>query len=268
VLSYVNVWIKEDEMLTEERLNKIMTILGEQGQVKSKELSESLSVSEVTIRADLNLLEQKRMLARVHGGAVKLKTKIFDPSFQQQKAIDKPEKIEMAKKAVDIVDKNDVLFVDAGSSTLFFIEELLKNPPLNLTVVTNSLYIINEIVQYENINLFVLGGTFQKSSLNFLDLDICPLLQKYSVNKVFLGINGMDETGFFASNTIEARVKAEICALNTNIYIFASSSKLFKKSLKLISDWKGKETIITSSKGIQAFEKLNELKLDKQINIL
>ncbi|MFW6263191.1 MAG: DeoR/GlpR family DNA-binding transcription regulator [Thermotogota bacterium] len=255
-------------MLTEERLNKILTILEEQGQVKSKALSESLSVSEVTIRADLNLLEQKGLLVRVHGGAVKLKTKIFDPSFQEQKAIDKSEKLEMAKKAASIVDKNDVLFVDAGSSTLFFIEELLKNPPLNLTVVTNSLYIINEVVQYENINLFVLGGTFQKSSLNFIDLDICPLLQKYSVNKVFLGINGMDETGFYASNTIEARVKTEICALNTNIYIFASSSKLFKKSLKLISDWKGKETIISSTKCIQGFEQLNHLKLDKGVNIL
>lgn len=255
-------------MLTEERLNKIMNILGDQGQVKSKELSESLSVSEVTIRSDLNLLEKKGLLTRVHGGAVKINAKIFDPSFQEQKAIDKSEKIEMAKKAVSIVGKNDVLFVDAGSSTLFFVEELFKKPPLNLTVVTNSLYIINEVVQYENINLLVLGGTFHKNSLNFIELDISPLLQRYSVNKAFLGINGLDEMGFYSSNTIEAKAKADICKLNTDVYVFASSSKLFKKSLKLICEWKGDETIITSSEGIEEYDKLGKLKIKKKVNIL
>jgi DeoR/GlpR family transcriptional regulator of sugar metabolism len=259
---------KEDEMLTEERLKRIVDILEEYGQVKSKELSEILSVSEVTIRNDLNLLEEKGILSRVHGGAVKMKTKIFDPLFQEQKAIDKTEKLEMAKKAVSVVGKNDVLFVDAGSSTLFFVEELLKNPPLNLTVVTNSLYVINEVVQHENINLLVLGGTFYKNSLNFIELDISPLIQRYSVNKVFLGINGLDEIGFYSSNTIEARTKRDICKLNADIYVFASSSKLFKKSLKLICEWNGDETIITSSKVIKEFDKLNELKIKKKIKIM
>lgn len=257
-------------MLTEERLNKIMDLINKHGRVKSKHLSEQLSVSEVTVRNDLNVLEKKGLLSRVHGGAVKVKggyysphqtnyypylnqnasnkPRIIDPHFQEQIALDKEEKRETARKAADVVEKNDVIFVDAGSSTYYFIEELIKNPPINLTIVTNSLYVINEVVGHNNINLLVLGGVFQRSSLNFLDLEASPLIEKYSVNKIFMGINGMDEHGFYSSNVIEASVKKEICDLPAQLFLFASSSKLFRKSLKLISEWKGTETIIVPEK--------------------
>ena len=277
-------------MLTEERLSKIMDILNKQGRVKSKHLSELLSVSEVTIRNDLNTLEKRGLLSRVHGGAVIVrngyyfphqtnyypylrkdsnnKPRIFDPHFQEQVALDKEEKREIARKAVLEVEKNDVIYVDSGSSTLFFIEELVKNPPINLTVVTNSLYVINEIVQFNNINLFVLGGSFQRSSINFLDFEVSPLIEKYCVNKVFLGINGMDETGIYSLNIMEGRIKEEICDLSAKVYILVSSSKMFKKSLKLICKWKGTETVIVPDNTDIFGEKLESLKKEKDVNII
>jgi DeoR/GlpR family transcriptional regulator of sugar metabolism len=277
-------------MLTEERLNKIMDLLNKHGRVKSKHLSEILSVSEVTIRNDLNTLEKKGLLSRVHGGAVKVKggyysphqtnyypymkqninkkPRIMDPHFQEQIALDKEEKRDIAKKAVSVVEKNDVIFVDTGSSAYYFIEEIVKNPPINLTVVTNSLYVINEVAGHNNINLLVLGGVFQRSSLNFLDLDASPLIEKYSVNKIFMGINGLDEVGFYSSDILEARVKSEFCDLTAQLYLFASSSKLFKKSLKIISEWKGSETLIVSDKRGPFRDKFNALEKEKMVKII
>ncbi|MDK2952472.1 MAG: DeoR family transcriptional regulator, fructose operon transcriptional repressor [Kosmotogales bacterium] len=277
-------------MLTEERLNKILDLLNKQGRVKSKHLAEILSVSEVTIRNDLNILEKKGLLSRVHGGAVSMKggyyyphqtnyypylrkdyhnrPRIFDPHFQEQIALDKEEKKEIAKKAVSVVEKNDVIFVDSGSSTLFFVEELIKNPPFNLTIVTNSLYVINEVVQYNNVNLLVLGGLFQRSSLNFLDFEISPLIEKYCVNKIFLGANGMDESGLYSINIMEAKIKKEICNLSAQLFVLISSSKIFRKSLKLICNWKGNETIIVSEKAELYKDRLSALEKNQNIKII
>ncbi|MEA1883916.1 MAG: DeoR/GlpR family DNA-binding transcription regulator [Thermotogota bacterium] len=277
-------------MLTEERLDKILNLLNKQGRVKSKYLSEMLSVSEVTVRSDLNTLEQKGLLTRVHGGAVSIKKgfysphqrnyypnfrqniperpKVFDPYFQDQVALDKEEKKEIAKKAVSIIDKNDIIFVDSGSSTLFFIEELVKNPPLNTTVVTHSIYIINEIIQYNNINLLVLGGYFHRDSLNFLDLEVSPLIEKYNVNKIFLGVSGLDEKGIYSSNLMEAKIKHDICNLEADLYILASTSKLFKKSLKKIIAWSGDETLIISEKSEKYKNKLENLGKNQKVKLL
>jgi len=254
-------------MLLEERKNKIMNLLKVNGKVTSKELSEQLHVSEVTIRSDLKRLEAEQLLKRVHGGAIKMKPELFDPRFQEQIAVDKEEKREIGKKAISFVDKNDVIFVDAGSSTLFFVEELVKAPPLNITVVTNSLYVINEIVQYGDIRLIVLGGMFYKKSLNFLDLDMSPLLTKYNVNQIFLGVNGLDEKGIYSTSNIEARINKELYSTNAEIFILASSSKFFKRSLILINEWQGREKIITSDQNKNENERLNILKQEKSLEI-
>ncbi|MBP8660530.1 MAG: DeoR/GlpR transcriptional regulator [Mesotoga sp.] len=216
------------------------------GKIRSTEMASELGVSEVTIRSDLSELEQEGLLKRVHGGAIQTKLQRYDPEFQEKVAIDVDEKRHIALKATKFVEKYDVIFIDAGSTTLFFFEELSKNPPTVLTVVTNSLYIINAVVQYPNINLVVIGGTFQHNTMNFLDFEINPFLNRYNVNKVFLGVNGFDETGYYASNILEAETKKLICNACDEIFILATSSKHFKRSLVLTQKWTGKERIITS----------------------
>jgi len=255
-------------MLTDERLHRILETLEKNGQVKSKSLAHDLQVSEVTVRNDLSLLEERGLLRRVHGGAVHVETKIFDPTFQEQKAIDKDEKKEIAQKMAALVEKNDVIYVDSGSSTLFFIERLIENPPLNLTVVTSSLYVINEVVQGQNVNLFVIGGEFRKNSFNFIDAGVFPLVEKYSVNKIILGINGLDENGIYASNLLEANVKAELCKMDAQLFVLASSSKLFRKSLRLISTWRGTETIVTSTTALEQEPRLRELQRERKVDIV
>ncbi len=113
----------------------------------------------------------------------------------------------------------------------FFIEELLKTPPINLTIVTNSLYVINTVVQHPEVKLVVLGGYFQYSTMNFLDLEINPFFDRYHVNKAFMGVNGIDEIGYYSSTLLEAETKKTIMQTSPMIYILASSSKIFKKSL-------------------------------------
>lgn len=245
-------------MLAEERKRLIMERLNKYGKIKSNILAGELCVSEVTIRSDLRQLEIEGLLKRVHGGAVSLKPNRYDPQFQEQIAVDVDEKKAIARKAVKLVEKNDVIFVDSGSTTLFFAEELLENPPINLTIVTNSLYVVNAVVQHPEVNLVVLGGYFQYSSLNFLDLEINPFFDRYHVNKTFMGVNGLDETGYYSSTLLESETKRLICTICPEIYILASSSKYMRKSLVLINEWLDKETLVTANDITDS--KLNHLK--------
>ncbi len=226
-----------------------------------------MGVSEVTLRSDISKLEREGLLKRVHGGAIRIRVQRYDPEFQEQIAIDVEDKREIAKKASSFVEKNDVIFVDSGSATLFFFEELSKIPPTSLTVVTNSLYIVNAVAQTSGIDLVVMGGTFQQNTMNFLDFEINPFLTRYNVNKAFLGINGMDETGYYASNILEAETKKLLCNVCNDIYVLVSSSKHFKKSLVLISNWTGREQIITPYLRDASEERFEKLSKEKHVRV-
>lgn len=255
-------------ILFEERKNYIIEKLNKYGKIYSSSLAEELGVSEVTIRTDLKKLEQQGLLKRVHGGAISLRPQRYDPQFQEQIAVDVDEKKLIAKKTVALVEKNDVIFVDSGSTTLFFIEELLKTPPINLTIVTNSLYVINTVVQHPEVKLVVLGGYFQYSTMNFLDLEINPFFDRYHVNKAFMGVNGIDEIGYYSSTLLEAETKKTIMQTSPMIYILASSSKIFKKSLVLINQWQGKEFVITGTKDESHIKKLKKCEEEGKFHVL
>ncbi|WP_367115364.1 DeoR/GlpR family DNA-binding transcription regulator [Kosmotoga sp.] len=244
-----------------EKLNKY-------GKIYSSSLAEELGVSEVTVRSDLKKLENLGLLKRVHGGAISLRPHRYDPQFQEQIAVDVEEKKIIAEKAVHLVEKNDIIFVDSGSTTLFFTEKLLETPPLNLTVVTNSLYVINTVVQYPEIKLVVLGGYFQYGTMNFLDLEINPFFDRYHVNKAFMGINGLDEKGYYSSTLLEAETKKLIVKASPKIYILASTSKLFRKSLVRIKDWSGSEALVTASTDENIMKKLKECEEEGKFTVI
>jgi DeoR/GlpR family transcriptional regulator of sugar metabolism len=188
--------------------------------------------------------------------------------FQEQIAIDVDEKHEIAKIASRHVEKNDVIFIDAGSTALFFAEELLKNPPINITIVTNSLYIMNKVAEFPNVKMLAMGGFFQLSTMNFLDLNAGDFFRKYNINKAFVGINGFDETGYYASTLLESETKSMICKTVNDLYIMASSSKHFKKSLVLINEWTGKEKLVTADFSVEHKDKISRLAKQKNFKII
>ncbi len=255
-------------MSTEEKKATIIEKLRKYGKINNSMLAEELDVSEVTIRNYLRELESKGLLKRVRGGAVSISAHRYDPVFQEQIAIDVEEKRDIAKITSKLVDKNDVIFIDAGSTALFFAEELLKNPPINITIVTNSLYIMNKVAEFPNVKMLAMGGFFQLSTMNFLDLNAGDFFRKYNINKAFVGINGFDELGYYASTLLESEAKSMICKTVSDLYIMASSSKHFKKSLVLINEWTGKEKLVTAGFSAENIERINQLAKGKSIKII
>ena len=149
---------------TVSRRIKIIELLKAHGQVNVNELSESLGVSGVTIRNDLAQLEKKRVLIRARGGAIKIEQSFADEDYplsdKQKKHLS--EKREIGRRAADLIDENDTIIIDSGSTTYELAKNLKKFN--DLTVITNALNVATLLAEYNNINVIVPGGMLKKNS--------------------------------------------------------------------------------------------------------
>jgi len=149
---------------TVSRRIKILESLKTHGQVNVNELSESLGVTGVTIRNDLAQLEKKRVLIRARGGAIKIEQNFIDEDYplsdKQKKHL--AEKREIGKKAAELVEENNTIILDSGSTT-YELAKSLKNFN-DLTVITNALNVATILAEYNNINVIVPGGRLKKNS--------------------------------------------------------------------------------------------------------
>src|SRR5579863_975613 len=147
-----NLKIGEGKSTVSRRI-KILEMLKENGQVSVNELSESLGVTGVTIRNDLEQLEKKKVLIRARGGAIKIEQHMADEDYpisdKQKKNL--AEKRDIGKAAAQLIEENNTIIIDSGSTTC----EVARNLKHfgGLTVITNAINVANVLAEYPNINV-------------------------------------------------------------------------------------------------------------------
>ncbi|SFJ47903.1 transcriptional regulator, DeoR family [Paenibacillus sp. UNC496MF] len=175
------------------RYEKIMETLLAAREVTVAELTEALGVTGKTIREDLAKLEEKGLLARVHGGAVLAQPNqlgILSP--KREEAPNAAERREIAASAAALVEPNEVIALDGGRTTLEMARLLADQP---LTVVTNDLLIIAELSRRERIRLVVPGGYQSRNVL--IGAEAEAYIRKLNITKAFLSATGVHaEYGF------------------------------------------------------------------------
>ncbi|MGN7760294.1 MULTISPECIES: DeoR/GlpR family DNA-binding transcription regulator [Paenibacillus] len=164
------------------RHEMIMEVMLNQKDVTVNELSDKLQVTGKTIREDLSKLEEQGLIMRVHGGAVLAQSDQFG-ILPLRNPLDKysDEKTEIAQLALAHIAEDDIIALDGGSTTLE-IARRLENIPL--TVITNDVYIISELVQKDNIRLVVPGGYRVRNML--AGPEAVSYVQKLNIEKAFL----------------------------------------------------------------------------------
>lgn len=190
-----------------ERWNKILDLLDERGSLNLKELMEHCNVSEATIRRDLTNLEDKNLLYRTHGGAMKRSAaRGSEESVEAKRADFLQEKRAVAKYLCDnIVQSGQTIYLDAGTSTYEMIEYLRDR---RITVVTNSTYHLPKLIN-NKIHTIILGGTIKHSTQAVIGSVAIEQLKKYSFDICFVGCNGIDESfGITTAEENEAFIKA------------------------------------------------------------
>lgn len=223
----------------------ILDELKKHGYVKVTELSESLDVSEVTIRKDLNELEKKKLLYRNHGSASSLSSIISDKHIDIKEKMYADEKSLIAKKAKSFVEPNDKIIIASGTTLLAFAYELNNSDNLT-TIITSSVKVSLATCYNPKIEVIQLGGTMRKNSVSVVGHYAENILQSLSCDKLFLGVDGIDlDYGLTTSDMNEARLNQFMLDTAQKTIVLTDSSKFTKRGFCKICDINKIHHIIT-----------------------
>ena len=196
-------------MLAEERFALILDLLARQRTATVQELCEALSASESTIRRDLNELDKLGKLNKVHGGAT-LPDSPFrtdEPTMAAKETLAVDQKQSIAQAAASLIQPEDFIFLDAGSTTLA-VARLLSGPALKASYVTNGVAHARLLAQ-KGCRVFLPGGLLRPQTEAIVGAAAVSSLQQYNFTKAFMGANGVAlEAGFTTPDPEEATVKA------------------------------------------------------------
>lgn len=232
------------KMLVAERRKKIVELVNQKGSVRVTELSNMFSVTEETIRRDLDILESQNKLRRSHGGAVRIQDREV-PYFERE-ITNVKEKQAIAQLAIQWIQPGDRIILDA-STTAWYMAKIMPNHPLS--VLTNSIKVALELSEKEKINVISTGGQLSPRSLSFVGPLAEKSLQQYHVNKAFLSCQGIHTTrGISESNELQALVKRKMMEIADEVNLMVDYSKFGEQAFAHSGELHQLDRVITDAK--------------------
>jgi DeoR/GlpR family transcriptional regulator of sugar metabolism len=235
-------------MLTQERRKIIRGTIEDKGSVKVSDLANEFGVSCMTIRRDLLALSESGFIERIHGGAIALNDGF---GSMEQTIVHRinhltQEKRSIASAAAKLIKSGETIFISAGSTTYWLAQNILYRS--NLTVIVNSLIIAKLLSTSEKIEIIVAGGFLRKGELSLVGYLAENYLQDIHVDKVFMGVNGIDpDVGITSTNTQELMTDRSILKLSKNIIVVADHTKFGTISSGRVAPLSMVKTIVTSN---------------------
>lgn len=230
-------------MLTEKRRRVILELLEREETVGLQEFMKALDASESTVRRDLSQLEDEGMLIRIHGGAKRIYTIDFETPIQEKVLQSLREKEVIGHYAAMLVERQEIIYMDAGSTTMQMIPYLAGK---EVTVVTNGIQQATMLLE-QGIKTIVLGGILKPGTRAIIGQNAMQQLQQYRFEKIFLGMNGVDWTyGYTTPDEEEAAIKRLAMQQSNHVYILADDSKISKVSFCKVADLED-ATLITNA---------------------
>ena len=235
---------KNDSIFQEERHEQILKILEEENRVMTKDLQKKFNTTAVTIRKDLAILEQKALLKRTHGGAIKTNKLYQGLALNQKEKLYLDEKLRIVKEAAKHITEGDTILLDSGSTTSLLAKEI-KNLS-GITVITNAINIATELLQ-SKIEVILTGGLLLKESSTLVGPLADEVLKKLSSGKLFMGVDGVDyKVGLTTPNILEAHTSKIMMGISVETILLVDSSKFGRRSLGVISKIDEIDKIITT----------------------
>lgn len=240
-------------LLPNQRREKILDLLKEDGSAKVVNLAKLFKVTEVTIRQDLEKLESEGLIIKEHGGAF-LKN-AFDSArgmaLMNQENLDK--KALIAKKCLEYIEIGDTIILDSGSTTTEIAKNLIGFK--NLTVITNALNIALMLGSEPGIELIVTGGEFKPPTLSLTGQKAADFFSGLNVQKLFLATAGISlKSGLTYPSISDLVVKKAMIDAAEITYLVADSTKIGQSSLASLGALSLIDCIITDA-GISEAEK-------------
>src|SRR5437016_9642272 len=227
-------WRKLARMRQPDRLGRILEHLSSTGSVAVADLSGELGVSSATVRRDLALLEEQRLLARAHGGAVALGV-LYELPLRYRSTRFHEEKCRIAQAAIERVPEGVAVGMTGGTTTTEVARRLSDRH--RLTVVTNSLNIASELAVRPNLKLVVTGGVARAESYELVGPFAESALAALNLDIAIIGVDGIAVgAGLTTHHEVEAHTNRSMITRARRVIVVADSSKIGQVAFARICD--------------------------------
>jgi DeoR family myo-inositol catabolism operon transcriptional repressor len=228
-----------------QRIEEIKKYIYENKTVTLDEICENFQVSKSTLRRDLNTILQSSDIKKIYGGVTALPKKGL-VSFEERNISNLEVKRKIAAAAAELIQENDIIFIDSGTTTLPIIDFIKEKK--NITVLTNNVEIIMHAIPYENINVISLSGTLSRKTLSFTGTSAVQVLQNYNISKAFMATTGFSiANGVTNSSALESDIKRAVVQRSQKVCLLADSSKCNVVSLITYCGLDKIDTLVTDA---------------------
>lgn len=222
----------------------ILQKLNERGRVSIPQLIDEMQVSGVTIRKDLKLLEEKKLLFRTRGGGSIDNPYAIERPINEKEFIKSDEKKKIAKAALGLIGQNDSIIIGSGTTVFELARQL--HPEKRIIVITPALKVALELSNRSNVEVLQLGGLVHHSSSSTAGAFAERVLDELFCGVLFLGVDGIDlEHGLSITNIVEASLNQKMIGLAQTVVVLADSSKFDRRGLGKICNLDQIDYIIT-----------------------
>lgn len=241
-------------MLKSERIKTILQMVNTQKFVTVDELAQTMEVSDMTIRRDLNELHKANKILRVHGGAQLLSDQsLIEKSYKQKREIHNKEKDEVAKRACNLIHENDSIFVGPGTTLELMVANLKVK---KLRIITNSLPVFEAAKNNMNdYDLIMVGGAYRRISGAFLGALANNELKTMSFSIGFVGVNGIKDSAMTTANLEEGQTEGIGLDHSQLKFVVADYTKLDHSDFHQFYDLRNVDGLITNHEIAPELEK-------------
>jgi len=253
-----------DFIPTPERQKQILALLTRQRRLSVAEIVAQFAISEATARRDLESLASQGKAERVHGGVIAVEQAPPELPILEREGEQTDEKTRIGLSAANLVADKETVFLGSGTTVLEVARNLRNRK--NLTVITNSLPVLNALAGAEGITVISLGGMLRDSEMSFIGHITEQALSEVRADKVIIGTRGVSlEHGLTNDYLQETLTDRAIMKIGREVIVVADHTKVNRVSTALLAPLDSMQTFVTDSKADKKF--IQALKR-KEINVV
>lgn len=233
-------------MLPNQRHQKILELLEKNGSATVAELVAEFGTSEMTIRRDLDILEKRYLLRRVHGGAMSARGSSYEPPYITRRMENIEKKQRIGKAAAALIKNGDSISLDTGTTTLEVARNIINIH--DLTVITHSFPIANLLAETMRNRLICTGGILRTGELSMTGDLAIRAYQEFFVDKLFLGVGGIDiKFGLTEFNLDDTLIKRAMIRFAKEVIVVVDSTKFNHIAFTSVAPLKAVSKIVTDT---------------------
>lgn len=228
-----------------DRINKMEQYILDHGSISLYDLAEKFEISINTARRDIEELSVRGNVKKVYGGVASAGNSVTLTTVSERQSRNYDLKMRIGKVAGGFVGDNSLVFIDSGSTAVCMVPFIKDRK--NVTVITHSLTVMNEVAKYPNINLIGIGGSYYFSPNSFIGISAIETINTMSFDMAFIGSTSILPIGLSTNIYLEAELKRTIVKHGRKVFLLADSTKVGQPAVFNFCSFDNIDVFITDS---------------------